>query len=91
MNQQNRFAGIPHESRTRAFGITYAILPKPFPDMHPPAELEALIGQDGIMFSEAIEAEGTLVFAKACELGLEGIASKRLGSPIFERKLAGNR
>ena len=44
------------------------------------AELEGLIaGQDGIMFSEAIEAEGALVFAKACEMGLEGIVSKRLG------------
>jgi hypothetical protein len=30
--------------------------------------------------SEAIEAEGALVFAKACALGLEGIVSKRLGS-----------
>jgi bifunctional non-homologous end joining protein LigD len=45
------------------------------------AELEALVaGQDSIMFSEAIEAEGALVFAKACELGLEGIVSKRVGS-----------
>jgi bifunctional non-homologous end joining protein LigD len=34
-----------------------------------------------ILFSEAIEAEGSLVFAKACELGLEGIVSKRVGSP----------
>jgi bifunctional non-homologous end joining protein LigD len=38
---------------------------------------EALIrlvaGVDGILFSEALVAEGALVFAKACELGLEGI------------------
>ena len=32
------------------------------------------------MFSEAFEAEGVLVFAKACEMGLEGIVSKRAGS-----------
>ena len=35
---------------------------------------------DGVLFSEAIEAEGDLVFAKACEMGLEGIVSKRAGS-----------
>jgi bifunctional non-homologous end joining protein LigD len=32
------------------------------------------------VFSEAIVAEGSVVFAKACELGLEGIVSKRTGS-----------
>ena len=32
------------------------------------------------MFSEAIEAEGAVVFAKARELGVEGIVSKRAGS-----------
>ena len=37
-------------------------------------------GVDGILFSEAIEAEGAIVFAHACELGLEGIVSKRAGS-----------
>jgi bifunctional non-homologous end joining protein LigD len=37
-------------------------------------------GADDIRFSEAIEAEGSLVFAKARELGLEGIVSKRAGS-----------
>ena len=30
--------------------------------------------------SEAIEATGAIVFAKACEMGLEGIVSKRAGS-----------
>jgi bifunctional non-homologous end joining protein LigD len=44
------------------------------------AELQALIaGQDAIQFSESLEAAGELVFAKACEMGLEGIVSKRLG------------
>ena len=37
-------------------------------------------GVDCIVFSEALSAEGALVFAKACELGLEGIVSKRAGS-----------
>ena len=34
----------------------------------------------GILFSEALAAVGAVVFAKACELGLEGIVSKRPGS-----------
>ena len=37
-------------------------------------------GVDGVVFSEAIEAEGAVVFAHACKLGLEGIVSKRAGS-----------
>jgi bifunctional non-homologous end joining protein LigD len=37
-------------------------------------------GANGILFSEAIAAEGAVVFAKACELGLEGVVSKRAGS-----------
>jgi bifunctional non-homologous end joining protein LigD len=37
-------------------------------------------GVDGVLFSEAIEAEGATVFAHACKLGLEGIVSKRAGS-----------
>jgi ATP-dependent DNA ligase len=32
------------------------------------------------LFSEALAEEGAVVFAKACELGLEGIVSKRAGS-----------
>jgi ATP-dependent DNA ligase len=35
---------------------------------------------DGILFNEALVEEGAVVFAKACELGLEGIVSKRAGS-----------
>ena len=38
---------------------------------------------DGILFSEALAAEGAVVFAKACQLGLEGIVSKR---PLSQRK-----
>jgi bifunctional non-homologous end joining protein LigD len=37
-------------------------------------------GADGVLFSDAIKAEGALVFAKACDLGLESIVSKRSGS-----------
>ena len=37
-------------------------------------------GVNGILFSEALAADGAAVFAKACELGLEGIVSKRAGS-----------
>jgi ATP-dependent DNA ligase len=36
-------------------------------------------GVGGIVFSEALADEGAVVFAKACELGLEGIVSKRAG------------
>ena len=32
---------------------------------------------DGILFSEALGAEGAVVFTKACELGVEGVVSKR--------------
>jgi bifunctional non-homologous end joining protein LigD len=35
---------------------------------------------EAIVFSEALAEEGAVVFAKACELGLEGIVSKRAGS-----------
>ena len=37
-------------------------------------------GVNGILFSEALASEGAAVFAKACELDLEGIVSKREGS-----------
>ena len=39
----------------------------------------------GVLFREALAAEGAVVFAKACELGLEGIVSKREGSFRRER------
>ena len=35
----------------------------------------------GIRFNEHIEGDGPTVFAHACKMGLEGIVSKRLGSP----------
>jgi ATP-dependent DNA ligase len=39
-----------------------------------------IAGVDGILFTEALPADGAIVFAKACELGLEGIVSKRAGN-----------
>jgi bifunctional non-homologous end joining protein LigD len=45
------------------------------------AQLESLVGGiDGLTFSDALNDEGSIVFAHACRLGLEGIVSKRLGS-----------
>ena len=37
-------------------------------------------GAKGIVISEALPAEGAVVFKKACERSLEGIVSKRAGS-----------
>jgi bifunctional non-homologous end joining protein LigD len=39
------------------------------------------------MFSVEIEAAGELVFGKACEMGLEGIVSKRLGAPYYSGRV----
>ncbi len=36
--------------------------------------------QPGIRFNEHMEGDGETVFRHACQLGLEGIVSKRLGS-----------
>jgi bifunctional non-homologous end joining protein LigD len=44
------------------------------------ALLRLVAGVDGIRFSEAVAAEGAIVFAHACKLGLEGIVSKRASS-----------
>jgi bifunctional non-homologous end joining protein LigD len=45
------------------------------------AALSPLVaGVDCILLSDALVAGGALGFAKACELGLEGIVSKRAGS-----------
>jgi bifunctional non-homologous end joining protein LigD len=45
------------------------------------ARLIAGAGGAQILYSDEVASEGTVVFAKACELGLEGIVSKRAGSP----------
>jgi len=41
---------------------------------------QLVVGVDNIQFSEALAAEGAIVFAHACKLALEGIVSKRAGS-----------
>ena len=52
------------------------------------AELDALVaGINAIMFSEAIEAEGAIVFQKAVEMGLEGIVSKRVGGAYWSGRV----
>ena len=47
------------------------------------AELDHMLRKppDGLLFSKPIEAEGAIVFEHACAMGLEGIVSKRRGSP----------
>ena len=45
-----------------------------------PASVLAKAGP-GIRFNEHIEGDGPTVFDHSCKLGLEGIVSKRLGSP----------
>jgi hypothetical protein len=37
-------------------------------------------GVDGIQFSKSVADDGAVVFEHACQLGLEGIVSKRAGS-----------
>jgi len=37
--------------------------------------------QEGIVFNEHTEEEGAVVFAHACQLGAEGIVSKRIDAP----------
>ena len=50
------------------------------------AELKRIVkGADAILFSESIEAEGAHVVAKAREMGLGGIISKRVGQHLLER------
>jgi bifunctional non-homologous end joining protein LigD len=44
------------------------------------ALMRLVAGANRIMFSDAIAVEDAIVFAKACELGLEGNVSKRVGS-----------
>jgi ATP-dependent DNA ligase len=41
---------------------------------------------ENILFSEAFAAEGALVFAKPCQMGLEGIASTRQRSHVDASK-----
>ncbi len=42
--------------------------------------LRDLVRKTDISFSDSFEAEGATIFARACEMGIEGIVSKRKGS-----------
>jgi bifunctional non-homologous end joining protein LigD len=50
---------------------------------HRKATLEIILAKagPGMRFNEHIEGDGETIFRHACKLGLEGIVSKRLGSP----------
>ncbi len=72
----------------RAIYVVFDLLHLDELDLHrrPLEERRALLtnlvaGVEGILFSEAIGAEGDVVFHASCRIGLEGIVSKRLGSP----------
>jgi bifunctional non-homologous end joining protein LigD len=47
------------------------------------ATLEKMLAKawPGLRFNEHMQGDGETVFRHACKLGLEGIVSKRLGSP----------
>ena len=50
------------------------------------ALMRLVAGVDGLLFSEALAAEGAVVFAKACELGLEGNRVATGGQRLSERE-----
>ncbi len=41
----------------------------------------------GIRYSEHISGDGSMIFKRACMMGLEGIVSKRLNSPYRSGKV----
>jgi hypothetical protein len=43
-------------------------------------------GAPDICFNEHISCDGEIIFQRACELGLEGIVSKRKGVPLMLHK-----
>jgi len=47
-------------------------------------------GIEGLVFSEAIEADGAIVFAKACEMGLERESSRSAPEVVIGAARAGN-
>jgi ATP-dependent DNA ligase len=50
----------------------------PSPSAKPPAVAKASVG---LQLNDHIVEPGDVVFRHACQLGLEGIVSKRIGSP----------
>jgi bifunctional non-homologous end joining protein LigD len=81
------FAGLLTKAGERASFVAFDLLSLEADDLRQrPLEerrdaLARLVhGAAGVRFSEALSADGALVFAHACKLGLEGIVSKRAGS-----------
>jgi bifunctional non-homologous end joining protein LigD len=54
--------------------------------LRPPKGKAAQAIASGIVLSEAIEGKGEAMFREACRMGLEGIVSKRLGSPYVSTR-----
>jgi bifunctional non-homologous end joining protein LigD len=52
------------------------------------AELENLLKGSGILFSQSFAIDGAEMFDAACGMGLEGIVSKRSGSPYASDRTA---
>jgi hypothetical protein len=72
---------LPDAARTCRWSVSVASARAGFPIEERRAALSPLVaGVHCILLSDALVAEGALVFAKACELGLKGIVSKRAGS-----------
>jgi hypothetical protein len=71
--------------RTRPSGFIDPCLPSPAerPPSGSGATLASLLRgcRSGVRLNEHLEHSGDVVFLHACKLGLEGIVSKRLGSP----------
>ena len=59
--------------------------PTPYPARRPQASLATLLRRPGwaLHFNDHIDEAGDIVFRHACQLGFEGIVSKRLGSPYL--------
>ena len=65
-----------------------------FISRHPPGGLKARLAEllrnvpDGIAFNQHFTGDGAAIFKHACELGCEGIVSKRLGSHYRSRDVS---
>ena len=57
---------------------------------HRKRALAKLLGQkrDGIVLNAHYEGDGATIYKHACELGCEGIVSKRLGSPYLSGRVS---
>ncbi len=87
-NGHSNFEALRTRAAARATYVVFDLLLLDGRDLcrRPLEERRALLADlvadaEGILFSESIFAEGDVVFDAACRMGLEGIVSKRLGSP----------